>query len=69
MSALLQADAVSRQFSIRAGMFKPRSTLHAVNGVDLAVERGAVLGIVGESGCGKSTLARMLLGLTPPPRA
>ncbi|MGE8615754.1 MAG: ATP-binding cassette domain-containing protein, partial [Achromobacter veterisilvae] len=63
---LLQADAVSRQFSIRSGMFRPRSTLHAVNGVDLAVERGAVLGIVGESGCGKSTLARMLLGLTPP---
>jgi ABC-type glutathione transport system ATPase component len=66
MSALLQAEAVSRQFSIRSGMFRPRSTLHAVNGVDLAVERGAVLGIVGESGCGKSTLARMLLGLTPP---
>ncbi len=66
MSPLLQADAVSRQFSIRSGMFRPRSTLHAVNGVDLAVERGAVLGIVGESGCGKSTLARMLLGLTPP---
>ncbi|WP_447577957.1 ABC transporter ATP-binding protein [Achromobacter kerstersii] len=66
MSALLQAEAVSRQFSIRTGMFRPRSTLHAVNGVDLSVERGAVLGIVGESGCGKSTLARMLLGLTPP---
>jgi peptide/nickel transport system ATP-binding protein len=66
MSPLLQAEAVSRQFSIRSGMFRPRSTLHAVNGVDLAVERGAVLGIVGESGCGKSTLARMLLGLTPP---
>ncbi|CAB3824831.1 Vitamin B12 import ATP-binding protein BtuD [Achromobacter mucicolens] len=66
MSALLQADAVSRQFTVRAGMFRPRATLHAVNGVDLAVDRGAVLGIVGESGCGKSTLARMLLGLTPP---
>lgn len=66
MSALLQAEAVSRQFTVRVGMFRPRATLHAVNGVDLAVDRGAVLGIVGESGCGKSTLARMLLGLTPP---
>ena len=45
MTALLQADGVSRQFSIRAGLFRPRSTLHAVNGVDLAVERGAVLGL------------------------
>ncbi|KRC86109.1 Oligopeptide transport ATP-binding protein OppF [compost metagenome] len=66
MSALLQADAVSRQFTVRTGMFRPRATLHAVNGVDLSVQRGEVLGIVGESGCGKSTLARMLLGLTPP---
>ncbi len=66
MSPLIQAENLSRSFSINTGMFKPRRTLHAVNGVDLAVERGGVLGIVGESGCGKSTLARMLLGLIAP---
>jgi peptide/nickel transport system ATP-binding protein len=66
MSALLQAQGLQRTFHVSAGMFRPRRLLHAVNGVDLGVERGGVLGIVGESGCGKSTLARMLLGLTPP---
>ncbi|ANN66522.1 ABC transporter ATP-binding protein [Bordetella bronchialis] len=66
MTSILQAQAVTRSFSVRAGMFQPRRTLHAVNGVDLSVPRGGVLGIVGESGCGKSTLARMLLGLTAP---
>ncbi|CAM3700084.1 ABC transporter ATP-binding protein [Bordetella sputigena] len=66
MTPLIQAQAVARSFSVRAGMFKPKRTLHAVNGVDLAVPRGGVLGIVGESGCGKSTLARLLLGLTAP---
>jgi len=66
MTALLQAHALTRSFDVSAGPFKPRRTLHAVNGVDLTIERGDVLGIVGESGCGKSTLARMLLGLTPP---
>ncbi|ARP81107.1 ABC transporter ATP-binding protein [Bordetella genomosp. 8] len=66
MTPLIQAQALARSFSVRAGMFKPKRTLHAVNGVDLAVPRGGVLGIVGESGCGKSTLARMLLGLTAP---
>jgi peptide/nickel transport system ATP-binding protein len=66
MTALLQAHGLTRSFDVSAGPFKPRRTLHAVNGVDLHIERGDVLGIVGESGCGKSTLARMLLGLTPP---
>lgn len=66
MSALLRVEALQRSFSVNAGMFRARRLLHAVNGVDISVERGDVLGIVGESGCGKSTLARMLLGLTPP---
>jgi len=66
MSALLQAAGLRRTFTVNAGMFRPRQLLHAVNGIDLGVERGGVLGIVGESGCGKSTLARMLLGLVPP---
>jgi peptide/nickel transport system ATP-binding protein len=66
MSSLIQVQGLQRTFSVNAGMFRARRLLHAVNGVDISVERGDVLGIVGESGCGKSTLARMLLGLTPP---
>ncbi|CAN1484426.1 AppF ABC-type oligopeptide transport system, ATPase component [Burkholderiaceae bacterium] len=68
MSALIQTHDLQRSFKVRAGLFKPNQTLHAVNGINLSVNRGDVLGIVGESGCGKSTLARMLLGLTPPSR-
>ncbi len=63
---LLQAHDLTRDFTVRAGLFSPKRTLHAVNGVSLALARGDVLGIVGESGCGKSTLARLLLGLLPP---
>ena len=66
MPPLIQAQGLSCSFSVNTGIFQPRQTLHAVNGVDLTVQRGDVLGIVGESGCGKSTLARLLLGLTPP---
>ncbi|HVL58119.1 MAG TPA: oligopeptide/dipeptide ABC transporter ATP-binding protein [Burkholderiaceae bacterium] len=66
MTVLLETRGLTRSFSVNAGLFRPRRTLHAVNGVDLTLHQGEVLGIVGESGCGKTTLARMLLGLTAP---
>ncbi|QIG52030.1 ATP-binding cassette domain-containing protein [Nordella sp. HKS 07] len=40
--------------------------LHALDGVDLGVARGATLGLVGGSGSGKSTLGRILVGLQKP---
>src|SRR4051794_3758044 len=38
----------------------------ALNCVDLAVDRGAVLGILGQNGAGKTTLVKLLLGLQAP---
>ena len=41
-------------------------TLTAVDGVDIAINRGETYALVGESGSGKSTIARMVVGLLPP---
>jgi oligopeptide/dipeptide ABC transporter ATP-binding protein len=41
--------------------------VRAVDGVDLRIERGRTLGIVGESGCGKSVTALSIMGLVPQP--
>ena len=56
VSPLLELHDVVKHFPAGSG-----KTVHSVDGVDLAVRKGEVLGLVGESGCGKSTLARTIL--------
>jgi oligopeptide transport system ATP-binding protein len=64
---ILQLTDVKTHFPIERGFFFKRlvGTVKAVDGINLTVRRGEVLGLVGESGCGKSTLARTILQLIP----
>ena len=51
----------------RPGWFsRQEGFVHAVDDVDLQLQRGEVIALVGESGCGKSTLALTLMGLEQP---
>jgi peptide/nickel transport system ATP-binding protein len=66
--ALVEVKDLKVHFPITSGVIFDRVVGHvkAVDGVDLAIERGSTYGLVGESGCGKSTLGRALLQLTAP---
>ena len=64
--AVLQITDLTKTYTVSAGLFKGRQSLNAVNGVSLTVDKGAVLGLVGESGCGKSTVAKLILRLEEP---
>lgn len=63
-SPILQAKDVHVHFSLKRGLFG-KTTVKAVEGVDLELFENETLAIVGESGCGKTTLARSLMGLIP----
>lgn len=50
------------------GLSKTFGAVVAVNGVDMAIKRGEIFGLVGPDGAGKTTLMRMILGIVEPTR-
>jgi peptide/nickel transport system ATP-binding protein len=70
--AVLEVQGLKKYFPLRAGFFsqvfgsQEISVIRAVENVDLALEEGEVVGIVGESGCGKSTTGLTLVKLYDP---
>jgi oligopeptide/dipeptide ABC transporter ATP-binding protein len=67
---LVEVKNLSVHFALRGGSMarlfgRDTGTIKAVDGINLSLRPGEVVGLVGESGSGKSTLGRALLGLVP----
>ena len=64
---LLEVRGLQTYFPATTGFLRRKTSyVRAVDGVDLVVQRGETLGLVGESGCGKTTLGRSILRLVEP---
>ena len=69
--ALVDARGIVKHFDSRRGFWgrltgNPGSLVHAVDGLDITINRGQTVGLIGESGCGKSTLGRTILRIHEP---
>ncbi len=73
---ILELENISKRFTKRIDLaarlvnlvgfdYRDR-TVHAVDGVNLTIQHGEVVGLIGESGCGKSTLGRVIAGIHDP---
>ncbi|MCQ2565965.1 MAG: ABC transporter ATP-binding protein [Clostridia bacterium] len=63
---VIEMHGLKKYFKSGNSLFRTKQWVHAVDDVDMVINKGEIVGLVGESGSGKTTLARLILNLTQP---
>jgi len=63
----LNTDELIRISNLKVTFPLDEGTVQALDGIDMSIKKGKVIGVVGESGCGKSITARSIIRIIPPP--
>lgn len=63
---ILSIRGLTKNYELSSAFLRSKDVVHAVENINLEIQEGETLGIVGESGCGKSTLGRMIVRLEQP---
>jgi len=67
MPSLVEVRDLKKHFPIRKGILsRIAGQVQAVDGISFTIEKGEILGLVGESGCGKTTAGRLIVKLIEP---
>ena len=64
MPPLIELEDAGIRFTSGAG--RKKNTIQALTGVNLAIDKGEIIAVVGESGCGKTTMGKLIVGIHKP---
>lgn len=66
MAKIIELDKIGMSFEKKVGLLQPNKRIDVLRDINLDIEEGQIVAVVGESGCGKTTIGKIITGLMKP---